>query len=629
MLRSFLPLFAMTFLICTFIVLMQFLWQHINDLVGKGLGMCVMAELFFYAALSMVPLALPLAILLASLMTFGNLGESFELTALKAGGISLFRVMKPLIGLVIAIAIGAFFFQNNALPVAQARMWTLLKSMKQKSPELDIVEGEFNYQLPNINIFVREKNRDTGVLYGVMIYDIQQGFERSRVILADSATLTMTPDKTHLYLTMHSGEMFENLRDATGVHTTARNQLYRSEEFDMKQVMVAFDANFNRMDEGDMRSLYIGKNVSELTHSIDSLKARLDSIGADVGRSLADSKMLGVDRYVTHVYPDGSEIVTENPPVVMDRPLDVDSIFYGDGQIEPRRRTFTMAQANIRQKRMENIGRSLYMEDESKILRRHGIELQKKFTLSLACLIFFFIGAPLGAIIRKGGLGMPLVISVMLFIVYYIIDNTGMKMARDGALPVWQGMWLSSAILLPLGIFVTYKAVNDSGVFNADAYKNLWRALLNREKRELAVKEVVIEDMDPQRAAQMLEELRESCAGFIAAYPGRQDYRAYWAGGYPSRTVQEVIARLEHAVSYMANSRSGTLVAALNSVPLLHNYRILHPAPDSAVSKAMCWFVPAGVPAWIVAQVWQRRFRRKLMTVLKLIPEINKILENL
>ncbi len=157
----------------------------------------------------------------------------------------------------------------------------------------------------------------------------------------------------------------------------------------MKQVMVAFDANFNRMDEGDMRSLYIGKNVSELTHSIDSLKARLDSIGADVGRSLADSKMLGVDRYVTHVYPDGSEIVTENPPVVMDRPLDVDSIFYGDGQIEPRRRTFTMAQANIRRvKRMENIGRSLYMEDESKILRRHGIELQKKFTLSLACLIF-------------------------------------------------------------------------------------------------------------------------------------------------------------------------------------------------------------------------------------------------
>ena len=176
---------------------------------------------------------------------------------------------------------------------------------------------------------------------------------------------------------------------------------------------------------------------------------------------------------------------------------------------------------------------------------------------------------------------------------------------------------------------MTYKAVNDSGVFNADAYKNLWRALLNREKRELAVKEVVIEDMDPQRAAQMLEELRESCAGFIAAYPGRQDYRAYWAGGYPSRTVQEVIARLEHAVSYMANSRSGTLVAALNSVPLLHNYRILHPAPDSALSKAMCWFVPAGVPAWIVAQVWQRRFRRKLMTVLKLIPEINKILENL
>ncbi|MDE6166480.1 MAG: LptF/LptG family permease, partial [Muribaculaceae bacterium] len=179
---QFLPLFAMTFLICTFIVLMQFLWLHLQDLVGKGVGIGVLSELFFYAALSMVPMALPLAVLLASLMTFGNLGESFELTALKAGGISLFRVMKPLIVLMVFVAIGAFFFQNNVLPVAQTKMWTLLKSVRQKTPELDIVEGEFNYQLPNINIYVEEKNRESGMLYGVMIYDFRQGFDRSRVI---------------------------------------------------------------------------------------------------------------------------------------------------------------------------------------------------------------------------------------------------------------------------------------------------------------------------------------------------------------------------------------------------------------------------------------------------------------
>ena len=213
MLKSFVPLFVMTFFICLFIVLMQFLWRYIDDLVGKGLGIDVIAELFFYAALTMIPMALPLAILLASLMTFGNLGEQFELTAMKASGISLLKVMRPLIILMVAVAVGAFFFQNYMLPVAQTKMWTLLFSMRQKSPELEIPEGVFYDQIPGYNLFVERKNRDTGTLYDLMIYDISRGFDNASIILADSGRMAMAEDKRHLFLKLWQGESFENIRE--------------------------------------------------------------------------------------------------------------------------------------------------------------------------------------------------------------------------------------------------------------------------------------------------------------------------------------------------------------------------------------------------------------------------------
>lgn len=604
MLQRFLPLSVMTFLICVFIVLMQFLWQHIADLVGKGLGVDVLAELFFYAALSMVPLALPLSILLASLMTFGNIGESLELTAMKAGGISLFRVMRPLIVLMAFVSVGAFFFQNNVLPVAQTRMWTLLKSMKQKSPELDIVAGEFNYQLPNINIFIRDKNHDSGVLYDVMIYDVRDGFERSRVILADSAKLSMTADKTHMRLMLYKGELMENLRDAAGLGT-ARNQLYRREEFLTKEILLSFNANFDRMDESEMRSLYIGQNISQLSHSIDSIHCMLDSMTTQLGNQLASESMLRVD------------ITEPDPEVGTTKGLNADKLYAKLYDLSPEQheRYLQRAQSIIAQRRAEYTGRSYYLADEAKVLRRHGVEMHKKFTLSLAVLVFFFIGAPLGAIIRKGGLGTPLVISVLLFIFYYIIDNSGMKMARDGKLAVWQGMWLSSAILLPLGILVTYKAVHDSAVFNADAYRALLRRITVGEHRQLAMKEVAIEQVDPAQAREMMQQLQLTVAQFLADYPGRQSYRQYWAGGYPSERVREIIAQLEMLVSYLSNTRSPQVLAKINALPILHNYRILHPAPASRWSRAFFYAVPAGAAVWAVALGWQRNFCRKLRAI--------------
>ena len=428
MLQSFVPVLVMTFFICLFIVLMQFLWRYIDDLVGKGLGFDVIGELFFYAALTMVPMALPLAILLASLMTFGNLGERFELTAMKAGGVSLLKTMRPLTVLMCFIAIAAFFFQNNVLPVAQTKMWTLLYSMRQKSPEVEIPEGVFYDQIPGVNLYVEKKDRETGSLYDMTIYDVSRGFDNARIILADSGHLSVTPSKTHMLLNLYSGEQFENLRDNGGGRATA-NQLYRRESFSQKDILIAFDNNFNRMDENNMRQQYIGKNISELRATIDSVNYRVDSVGDLYAKTLLQTSYVTIP-YTRRVYNDSVWVDERQTPIELVEPVPLDTLFKG--------KTNSISKAYINQAinklqrvKQEYEFRSYSMSDDRKVIRMHEIEMHKKFTLSFACIIFFFIGAPLGAIIRKGGLGTPLVLSVFLFIVYYIIDNSGYKMARD------------------------------------------------------------------------------------------------------------------------------------------------------------------------------------------------------
>ena len=564
MLQSFLPLFLMTFFICLFIVLMQFLWRFIDDLVGKGLSVDIIAELFFYAALTMVPMALPLAILLASLMTFGNLGERFELTAMKASGISLLKAMKPLIILIIFISIGAFFFQNNVLPIAQTKMWTLIFSVRQKSPELEIPEGVFYDQIPGYNFYVEKKNQENGTLYDMMIYDVSRGFDNARVILADSGHLKMADDKEHLFLQLYNGEQFENLRE-NSAGGNSRNQPYRRESFDLKEILLSFDANFNRMDESGMRNQYVGKNMTELRHTIDSVTSRIDSVGNVYAQELQEVSYVRVP-YKRRVYH-GTEFTEEiSAPVKLDRPLNVDSLFY---EANPSLTRSYINQAIQRSKRAQQdyTFRSYTMSDDRMVIRRHGIELMKKFTLSFACLIFFFIGAPLGAIIRKGGIGAPLVISVLLFIVYYIIDNTGNKMARDGKLEVWQGMWLSSAILLPLGVFFTYKAMKDSAVFDFDAYKNFFRRLRGTQKRELEVKEFTMTEVTPDNAIAQLRKLDEACAALRESYRTLPFYKRlfYLFKRAPLRNKAEVC--LADTIDYLSNSREKRIIDTVNRYP--------------------------------------------------------------
>ena len=464
LLKQFLGLLIMTFLICVFILLMQFVWMHVNDLVGKGVEIKVLAEFFIYAVTSVVPLALPLAILLASLMTFGNLGEKFELTAMKAAGVSLFRIMRPLAIAIAFVSVGAFMFSNYVLPVSQVKLWALIFSLKQKSPELDIPQGEFYDGIEGYNIYVRRKAPQTGMLYDMMIYDYSEGFRNASVMVADSGRIFFTDDKKYLILHLYSGESFENLdRNQQRATNSEKNIPYRRESFAQKQMLIDFDMEFDRYNEDVLADQHVSKDVVELVQSIDSVQLLAHDRSKEQSRTLVNNRYFGRERVANRdvdMWEGAKELYAG---------YDVDSL-YGRFSDDERYRALSAAIEKAKAQRDQIDYNALMLNDYQRYIRKHEIELYRKFTLAFACLIFFFIGAPLGAITRKGGLGAPVVISVVMFIIYYIIDNTGYKMAREALWPCWAGMWLSSMVLLPIGIFLTYKAATDSALFNPEVW---------------------------------------------------------------------------------------------------------------------------------------------------------------
>jgi lipopolysaccharide export system permease protein len=450
LIKSYLGTFFATFFICLFAVLMQFLWKYVDEMVGKGLDISVLFEFFYYAALSLIPMALPLAILLSSLMTFGNFGERMELIAMKASGISLFRIMKPFILFISIISIGAFFFSNNMMPIIQTKLWTMLVSMKQKSPEVEIPVGEFYKGIEGYSIYVREKDNKRQLLKNMMIYDQTNGINNRTVMSADSGRIKMSVDKKNLILELYSGESFENLRQR---QRNDENVPYRRETFAFKQVIIEFDSNFNVIDGSFVSNRHGAKNIERLTADIDSLSLVSDSLN----RKNIDEFL--VRRYFEKDINNPQKICNDSLPD--HREYTLDTLLFR--QSLHKKKEIVERAIILAQRTQSDI--SFYFSEKNmndRSLWRHDIERHRKFTLSFACLIFFFIGAPLGAIIRKGGLGVPVVISVVLFIIYYIIDNMGYKMAREGVWNVWAGIWLSSAVLLPLGIFLTYKAATDS-----------------------------------------------------------------------------------------------------------------------------------------------------------------------
>ena len=498
MLQTFLPMFCMTFMICLFIVLMQFLWRYVDDLVGKGLGFGVMAELFFYAALTLVPMALPLAILLASLMTFGNLGESLELLAMKASGISLLKIMRPLIIFIILLSIGAFYFQNDILPIANTKMYSLLIGIKNKSPELEIPEGVFYKEINDYNIYVGKKDFETGLLKDVIIYIFEgTNIEDATVTVADSARMEATPDGQHMKMTLWSGEQVGTFKsNSQNRMSQERHPKYRRESFRMKEVYIPYNNDLERTDESMITSRHVGKNLAELRLSVDSLDQRIDSINIGYGKQLVDRTYYRTvnDRTKfdslyfaekTGAYVAEADPKVKDPEKIVQRemPINLDSIY---ASLRPAQKAEVARKAKDRsnavvqtfdvRKEMQNI--------EYKNRSYHIIEIHKKFVLSICCIIFFLIGAPLGAIIRKGGLGVPIITSVAFFIVYFVIDTAGNNRATNGEWAPWAGVWLSSMVLAPIGIFLTWRAINDSTLFDIDAYRigivKAWRWLCRK-----------------------------------------------------------------------------------------------------------------------------------------------------
>ncbi|KAA6342502.1 hypothetical protein EZS27_009745, partial [termite gut metagenome] len=502
--KSYVLLFAGTFVICLFIFMMQFLWRYVDDMVGKGLEVTVLAQFFFYAAISLVPVSLPLAILLASLITFGNFGERYELLAMKASGVSLLRIIRPLAFFVILLGFISFLFQNVMGPYAESKLYTLILSMRQKSPELDIPEGVFYDQIKGYNLYVKKKDRKTGLLYDVVIYNFSDGFENAHIIRADTGKLEMTADKKHLYFHLYSGEMFENLKAQNANSTSVP---YWREIFREKHSIIQFDSEFSMIDASFMNSRSNSKNMKMLQASIDSMTVYGDSLGR---------------KYYTEFKND---IYQKTPVLYKEDTLQLAKARISDYNVDSIFDVSTLTQKqHILSSAVTRTGnltndwnyKSYTITSNDMNIRRHVTDWHKKITLSLACVIFFFIGTPLGAIIRKGGLGMPVVISVFIFIFYYVMDNTCYKLARDGNWITWIGMWASTAVLVPIGAFFTYKSNNDSVVVNIDAYINsIKRAVGIRDVRNLTKKEVIITDPDYRKVTNKLKELNANCKAYV------------------------------------------------------------------------------------------------------------------
>lgn len=604
--RQFGLLFFGTFFICQFVLMMQFLWRYVDELIGKGLSMEVLAQFFWYMSLILVPQALPLAILLSSLITFGNLGESSELTAIKAAGISLMQAFRSLICITLVISGVSFYFQDVVAPNANMQFAQLLMSMKQKSPELEIPEGVFYDGIPNCNLYVQKKDLDTGKLYGIMIYRMTNSFEDAAIILADSGMLQSTAEKKHLVLTLHSGEWFENMKSSEV--TGSANVPYRRETFTSKKIVLDFDNGFNLADASSLSNNAKAKSIKQISHDMDSISHEYDSIGRTFYQ---DTKLmlLGPER----LRPTDSLRVVK--AVRTDKLPDVMKTF--DKMPDDKKLSAVNNAISAVQDNMNNLEfKAMVTSDGDKLLRQHKIEAINKFTLALSCIIFFFIGAPLGAIIRKGGLGVPVIISVLVFIVYYIFDNTGYRMARGGMWNIWFGKSIATAVLTPLAIFFTYKANNDSVVFNIDAYKKLATKMLGlRMKRSVMRKTVIIETPDYAADRQRLEEITREVEAYDQTHKLKSppNFINVFFKYKPDHEMERIGEMMEKTIEDLGNASDRKIINLLNEYPTIMVRSHTRPFEHKWMNIAAAIIVPAGL--FFYFRMW--RFRLRLMKDLK------------
>jgi len=457
----------MTFFIALFILLMQFLWKYIDDLVGKGLEWYVITELLFYASSTFVPLALPLAILLSSLMTFGNLGENYELVAMKAAGISLRRIMMPLIILSIVISGIAFYFSNNILPIANLKFKSLLYDVREQKLALDIKEGIFYSGLDGFVIRIGKKFKDGKTIKDVMIYDHRSKKGNVNVTVADSGRMELTPDGRNLIFFLFDGYNYEDKTDTRNYRENRPMQRTKFGEHFRKFDLMDFE--LTRTNEDLFKSNYSMLNLNQLEKAEDSLIVQLNQKKEEIGESWLRNfyfynriDSAGMAKY------DPGDSVTTDVLEGLNHYLKVEVIEEALNRSRRVRDNVTFYERDLENKR--------------KMIYKHQAERHRKFTLSVACFVLFFIGAPLGAIIRRGGLGLPVVVSVLFFVLFHIISITGEKSVKSGVVDANIGMWIAPVVLLPLGIFLTFKATTDSPLLDADAWMKFFKKVFKRNR---------------------------------------------------------------------------------------------------------------------------------------------------
>ena len=605
-------LFVGTFFICQFVLMMQFVWRYVDELIGKGLSVEILAQFFWNMALMLVPQALPLAILLSSLITFGNLGESYELTAIKSAGISLMQSFRSLIAITLVVCGVSFYFQNNIGPEANMKLSQLLISMKQKSPELMIPEGIFYDGIPNCNIYVQKKNVETGKLYGMMIYRMTGSYEDQAIILADSGMMQTTAEKKHLLLTLWSGEWFENMQSSE--FGNSASVPYRRESFVAKQIVLDFDGDFNMQDAASLANNAKGKGLRQIFHDMDSINQVYDSIGRSY---YDDAKRV----YFYNASLNKADSLNAVKMAKADK-TNFDSLF-GKKSVDVQKNSVNDALNSVQGRVSDLEFRSMITSDGDRLLRMHEIEAINKFTLALQCLLFFFIGAPLGAIIRKGGLGYPILISVLVFIVYYILDNSGYRMARGGMWAVWFGKGLAPVALTPIAIFVTYKANKDSVVFNADLYKEFFMRLLGlRLKRHVFAKEVIINDPDYANDAIVLKQMNADIDAYskehrLVSAPNIIDVFFKYKKDNEIERISEI---LESVIEDLANTKDKILLHEMNKYPILATKAHTRPFEHKWLNIIAGVLIPVGAVLYI--RMWT--FRLRLYRDLRQIRQTNQ-----
>ena len=597
-------LFVGTFFICQFVLMMQFLWRYVDELIGKGLSLEVMAQFFWYMGLMLMPQAFPLAILLSSLIAFGNLGESSELTAIKAAGISLMQAFRPLIIIAVMMTGVSFYFQNVVGPKANQDFYRLLLGMKQKSPEVEIPEGQFYSGIPSANIYVQKKNLNTGMLYGIMIYRMTGSYEDQAIILADSGMMQSTAEKKHLLLTLYNGVWNESMRsqDLAGTAEVP----YRRETFVTKRIVLDFDGGFSMADINDIAGDARAKGLAKILHDKDSIAEYNDS----VGRAYYNDG----SRFFFKRAEVNSQDSIKISKIVAESNTTIDSMF--NKLTDARKQSAVRTALNNAQSCATDLEmKGTFADSMHRYYRTHQIQAILKFTLAFTCIIFFFIGAPLGAIIRKGGLGVPVIISVLVFIVYYILDSTGQKMARDDQWTVWYGLTISTVVLTPIAAFFTYKANNDSVVFNIDMYKQVaMRVLGLRSHRHIYRKEVIIEDpiyaLDSFYLLQISEEIKQYSEEHKLLHLPNPIHVFFRPGD--DQKIEQIVAKLEDVIEDLGNTKDAQILGFLNRYPIVATHAHTRPFRQKWLNIITGLILPLGVFFYLRMCRFRLRLRKDL-----------------